>query len=306
MYRAVVVLALVGGCDYVLSINTVPAVEAPCGPYHTMTPVPISGVTAPTHFSVTPDASLAMVVGKDAIGVVRPILLAFDGTSWAPDPTRQTGLSDLVGAHIAPPEGQPDLTNGYTMQPVSPALIGWLAHPLQVVRYYYSTKNATWAADNAVGSYSDRDYDVMPGNVVITLNAGTDQPIRHVPVAQHEMTAANPDQILLTVNSLPDYDLVAIASRTQPLNMRMLQFDQAVITDDQQRLVYAARTDAGSFDIYASARESTFDAGGMIAGINTPDHDELEPWIDATCSKLYFRQVAVGQSGDPGTIFVAE
>lgn len=306
MRVVVVALAFMGGCDYVLSLDTVPATDAPCGPYHTMTPVPIMGVTAPTHFSVTPDASLAMVVGKDAMGVVRPILLAFDGTSWAPDPTRQAGLSDLVGAHLAPPEGLPDLTNGYSMPPISPALIGWLGHPLQVVRYYFAPAASTWTADNAVGSYSDRDYDVTPGNVVITLNAGTNQPIRHVPVAQHEMTAANPDQILLTVNSLPDYDLVAIASRTQPLNMRMIQFDQAVLTDDQQTLVYAARTDAGSFDIYASARQSTFDAGGAVASVNTPDHDELEPWIDATCSKLYFRQVAVGQSGDPGTIFVAE
>jgi hypothetical protein len=300
--RSAVALVLLGGCNLVFGIDTVMTVPAPCGPYTTITPVPINGVTAPKHFSIAADGMTAMVVGKDAMNIVRPIALVFDGTSWVPDPAHQIGLAQLVGAHLAPPEGLPDGNGGYSKPPVSFALIAWLGHPLQVDRYYFA---AQWVADNPV-FYADADYDVTPGNVVVTLNAGTNQPIRHIPVAKHATSAENPDQIMITVNALPDYDLREITARTAPLNTHGLMFDQAVLTDDQQKLVYAAQTKPGSFEIYASLKDTAFDVGGPIASVNTPDADEVEPWIDATCTKLYFRRVATGQSGDPGTIFVAE
>ena len=307
MLRGVCVLALLGGCDVVFSLDHVPLVKAPCGPYTTLTPLTITGVTNPTHFSITPDGTLAMVVGKDAQNVVRPILLTGSGTTWAPDPMRQTGLAQMVGAHLAPQEKLPDGTGGYSKDPVSPAVMAWIGHPLQVVRYFYSPTAQTWTNDIGVGSVSDPDYDVMPGNAVVAPN-GTDPtlPNRHIPVTEHTTSTANTDQILLTANSLPSYSLVASPTRTQLLNESGQTFDQAVLTDDQQTLVYSAKS-AGSFEIFASAKGTGFDVGDTVQGaVDTPDHDELEPWIDATCAKLYFRRVTVGQSGDPGTIFVAE
>ena len=307
MLRGACLLGLLGGCDIVFGLDTVPLAEAPCGPYRTLTPVSIAGVTNPTHFSITPDGTLAMVVGKDAQGVVRPILLVWDGTTWSPDPTRQVGLAMLVGAHLAPQEKLPDGRGGYTLDPVSPAVFAWLGHPLQTGRYYYSPLAHTWASDTAVGAFADPDFDVIPGNAVVTPN-GNDPtlPTRHVPLTEHTTSAANTDAILVAANSLPAYSLVASPTRTQLLNATGLPFDQAVLTDDQQTLVYAAKL-AGSFDIFASKKGTGFDAGGAVQDmIDTPDHDEVEPWIDATCSRLYFRRVTVGQSGDPGTIFVAE
>lgn len=306
MVRAACLL-LLGGCNIVLGLDTVPVEKQPCGPYTTLTALTISGVTNPTHFSITPDGAVAMVVGRDSAGIVRPVLLTGSGTTWSPDPARQTGLAVLVGAHLAPQEQQPDGNGAYTLAPATPAVMAWIGHPLSAARYYYSTKNNTWANDVAVGSFGDPDFDVIPGNAVVTGN-GSDAtlPNRHVPLTEHTTTAANTDQILLAANNLPTYSLVASPTRTQPLDANGLQFDQAVLTDDQQTLVYAAKT-AGSFDIFASAKEGAFDVGGAISGmIDTPDHDEVEPWIDGTCSKLYFRRMTVGQSGDPGTIFVAE
>ena len=306
MVRAACLL-LLGGCNLVLGLDTVPVQKQPCGPYTTLTPVTITGVTNATHFSITPDGAIAMVVGRDASGVVRPVLLTGSGTMWSPDPARQNGLAALVGAHLAPQEKQPDGNGAYTLDPASPAVMAWISHPLQAARYYYSTKTNTWANDIAVGSFGDPDFDVIPGNAVVNGNGSdTTLPNRHVPLTEHTTTAANTDQILLTANNLPSYSLVASPTRTQPLDANALQFDQAVLTDDQQTLVYAAKT-AGSFDIFASAKDSSFDVGAAVGGmVDTPDHDEVEPWIDGTCTKLYFRRVTVGQSGDPGTIFVAE
>jgi hypothetical protein len=48
-----------------------------------------------------------------------------------------------------------------------------------------------------------------------------------------------------------------------------------------------------------------FSRGGPIASVNTADI-ELEPRLDATCSKLYFRRVPAGQPNDAGQIYVAE
>jgi hypothetical protein len=305
--RAAVALVLLGGCDIVLGLDQVTTASAPCGPYRTITPVPIQGVTAPTHFSITPDGTMAMVVGKNAAGRVQPIVLAFDGTSWLPaDAAHQTGLDALVGAHLAPPEKLPGGNGDYSTEPISPALIGWYGTPLQISRYYYA--GTTWSYDNAVAIYLDSDFDARPGNVIVSPN-GDDPtlPIRHVPVTERPVQAGNADQIVITGSALPSYHLLAAPARTQPLDQHGLSFDQAVLTDDQRILVYSARTAPATFEIYASAKDGTaFDAGGAIASINTPDGDEVEPWIDATCEKLYFRRVAAGQSGDPGTIFVAE
>ncbi|MBV8762658.1 MAG: hypothetical protein JO257_35560 [Deltaproteobacteria bacterium] len=308
MLRGVCLVALLGGCDVVFSLDHVPLAKAPCGPYTTLTPLTITGVTNPTHFSITPDGTLAMVVGKDASNVVRPILLTGSGTTWAPDvAARQTGLNALVGAHLAPQEKLPDGNGAYSKDPVSPAIMAWLGHPLQTTRYYYSPSAKLWANDVAVGSFGDPDYDVIPGNTIVSPN-GTDPtlPNRHVTLTEHTTSTANHDQILLTANNLPSYGLVASPTRTQLLDESGDTFDQAVLTDDQQTLVYSAKS-AGSFEIFASAKGTGFDVGDAVQGmVDTPDHDELEPWIDATCSKLYFRRVTVGQSGDPGTIFVAE
>lgn len=306
MVRAACLL-LLGGCNLVLGLDTVPVEKQPCGPYTTLTPLAITGVTNPTHFSITPDGTLAMVVGKDASGTVRPVLLTGSGTSWSPDPARQGGLAALVGAHLAPQEKLPDGNGGYSLDPVSPAVLAWVGHPLQAARYFYSPTARTWANDVAVGSFGDPDFDVIPGNTVVAANAGDPTlPNRHVPLTEHTTTTANTDQILLTANNLPNYSLVASPTRTQLLDANALQFDQAVLTDDQQTLVYAAKS-GGSFDIFASAKDSSFDVGVVVGSlVDTPDHDEVEPWIDGTCARLYFRRVTVGQSGDPGTIFVAE
>jgi hypothetical protein len=81
---------------------------------------------------------------------------------------------------------------------------------------------------------------------------------------------------------------------------------EAVLTENQATLVYAG-VSGGQSDIYASAQSPLreFAPGGLIAGVTTAD-DEVEPWINATCSKLYFRRTPAGNPNDPGQIFVAE
>ena len=80
------------------------------------------------------------------------------------------------------------------------------------------------------------------------------------------------------------------------------------MTEDRSKLVFAAKTGAHA-DIYAveQSEGNTFDDLGASVGVlvNT-GNDEVEPWINADCSKLYFRQIPAEAPTDPGRIFLAE
>ena len=79
-----------------------------------------------------------------------------------------------------------------------------------------------------------------------------------------------------------------------------------MLTENQATLVYGG-VSGGQSDIYATPQSPLreFGPGGLIASITTAD-DEVEPWISATCSKLYFRRIPAGSPNDPGQIYVAE
>jgi hypothetical protein len=112
--------------------------------------------------------------------------------------------------------------------------------------------------------------------------------------------------IQLFANTPPSFSLLLKAVRTAPLNNDPGNFGQAVLTEDQAKLVYSMTTT--SADIYASAQSPArdFGPGNLLDDIVNTDDDEVEPWIDATCMKLYFRRIPQGQPNAAGTIFVAE
>jgi hypothetical protein len=127
--------------------------------------------------------------------------------------------------------------------------------------------------------------------------------------------------VLLGPDSASSYQLRARIKKPGPVGQQVWNDDlemteinmagtpgQAVLTADVLTLVYAMKL-AGTdqTDIYVSQRETTghtFELGVPIAAVQS-DQDEVEPWIDATCSTVYFRRRAPGQLSDPGTIFVA-
>ena len=112
--------------------------------------------------------------------------------------------------------------------------------------------------------------------------------------------------IQLYANTPPSFSLLLKSVRTAPLNNDPGNFGQATLTEDQAKLVYSMTTT--SADIYASEQSPArdFGPGTLLDDIVNTDDGEVEPWIDATCAKLYFRRIPSGQPNAPGTIFVAE
>jgi len=302
--RIALVLLALGGCDYAFGIKKVIPPPAPCGPFLSVTEVPITGVTEPRGFSISADEQLALVTGKDSNGVTRPIPLHWNGSAWAPDPAMQGGLmSGMKGANLAPSEPMPDTRNDYT-GPVAPVMLLSSGQPLAVARYYLS--NGTWTMDTNEQPFTEPSYDVLPGNVVLVAGSDPFDRVRHTVLT---FVALDPtmdqNQIQIAANSPPSFTLL-LKNRTDEVNSTGLGFGQSVMTEDKSKLVFSAKSGA-QYDLFASAQDDVrnFQAGGLIKSLDTDD-DEVEPWIDATCSKLYFRRVPAGQPNAAGQIYVAE
>jgi hypothetical protein len=309
--RFTLVLVALSGCDYAFGIPPVDEVRAPCGPYQNVRPVPIVGVAEPRQFSITPDESLALVFALDAQSRHRPIPLAWNGEAWEPHAQYQTGLAGrgIQGARLSPPEEIPN-AQGLYAGPVQPAMNVWVvtSNRHEVDRFFWSGTN--WTADAAQpGLFDGPDYDTRAGNVVVVKNAADSHRVRHTVITKFGVEVGIANQIVLFANNLPDYSLVK-KERTDDLNLGAIEnniaLGDAVLTDSQAILVYAG-VSGGQSDVYATAQSPLreFATGGLIASITTTD-DEVEPWINGTCSKLYFRRIPAGSPNDPGQIFVAE
>ena len=305
MHRFALLLPLLGACDLAFSVNEVVPIESPCGPYKTTTPITINGVTDPRSFSIS--GEMAMVVGRAATGEVRPIPLHLVGDAWEPDPAFQAGLAalSLTAANLAPLEPAPNGMTYPNANPLAPVMMAATGTPLAVGRYYWS--GTTWSLDTNQVPVSDPSFDLRPGNVVLKASTVENDRVRHTVISYSPRDPAmDVPHIQLYANTPPSWSLLLKAVRTAPLNNDPGNFGQAVLTDDQAKLVYSRTTE--SADIYASAQSPARDFGPgtpLDDTVNTSD-DEVEPWIDATCSKLYFRRIPQGQPNAAGTIFVAE
>jgi Tol biopolymer transport system component len=63
------------------------------------------------------------------------------------------------------------------------------------------------------------------------------------------------------------------------------------LSDDGLTLFFSGSQRPGPFDLYVAWRKSTddrFEAFAALEALNTPDSDELDPWLSADGSELYF------------------
>ncbi|HEY5922770.1 MAG TPA: hypothetical protein VIV11_13915 [Kofleriaceae bacterium] len=310
LLRPTLVLVALSGCDVVFQLERVDVAKAACGPYRNVRAVAITGVTEPRQFTISEDEQLAFVFGIDDQLRQRPIALQWNGEAWEPHVDYQQGLEgrDIAGVRLAPFEEIPDTMGSYT-GPVQPALNAWVVNTNrhQVARYYWS--GTTWTPDAYQIPLFDGDYDTHAGNVIVVRQATNVHRVRHTVIAKLAAEAEAPNQILLHANTLPSYSLLPKPDRTMALNVASIDtvaLTDAVLTENQATLVYAG-VSGGQSDIYATAQSALreFAPGGLIEGITSSD-DEVEPWITATCSKLYFRRIPSGSPNDPGQIYVAE
>jgi hypothetical protein len=304
------VLVALSGCDYTFQLDHIEQQPAACGPYRDVREVAIVGVDEPHHFSISADGQLAFVMGRDTSGRKRPIALAWNGTAWEPHASFQAGLdtTGIEGFRLAPAEEIPQ-SDQYT-GPVQPAANAWIVNQNrhQVTRYYWT--GSTWTQDSLQLPILDPEYDTRAGNVVLVRGSTPAERVRHTVLSKIAVELGTTNQIVIASNAPPMFNLIPKTDRTRPLNEDAIDHDvslgDAVLTDDLAKLVYVA-VSGGQADLYASAQSPVrdFASGGVLAELATAD-DEVEPWIDATCSKLYFRRVPAGSPNAPGTIFVAE
>jgi hypothetical protein len=311
--RLVLVLLVASGCDLVFSVNHVEPQEGACGPFLSVKPVTISGVTEPRGFSINADETLALVTGKDASDQTRPIVLMKVGEEWQPDPMMQTGLSPgQKAATLAPSEPVP-VGFTYPGDVLRPAMLLSTIPPggskAQLGRYFWS--GTTWAADTNQPEFSLSGYDVYGGNVwtrVGATNPDVDR-VRHTVLWMvTQDPSEGPNKIAITANTPPSFTLEDKA-RTVGFNSLGKRIGQAVMTEDRAKLVYSALSGTAS-DIFAVEQDTesrTFDeGGGLVGGMVNTDDNEVEPWINADCSKMYFRRVPAVTPNEAGQIFVAE
>ena len=304
-------LVALSGCDYVFSIDHLDTSTAACGPYSTVKPVVINDVIEPRQFSISEDEQLALVFGTDMQGRTRPIPLAWTGDAWQPHSDYQVGLEgrDIEGARLAPSEEIP--VNGNYIGAVQPAMNVWIVNNNrhQVTRFYWS--GTAWTADpNQATLFDAPDYDMRAGNVVLVRGSDPADRVRHTVITKFAVEVGVTNQILLHANAPPAFNLLSKPDRTRALNEDAVathaMLGDAVLTASQSKLVYTV-VSGGQSDLYASEQSTLreFGPGGLIPDITTAN-DEVEPWINATCSKLYFRRIPAGSSNDPGQILVAE
>jgi len=311
MWRTTLTLVALSGCDYVFSLDRLDTSTSVCGPFSRVTPVAIIGVIEPQQFSINEDEQLALVVGTDMQSRRRPIPLQWNGEAWEPHADYQIGLDgrSIEGARLAPSEAIP--INGTYTGAVQPVMNVWIVNNNrhQVTRFYWS--GAAWTADSNQATLFDApDYDMRAGNVVLVQGSDPADRVRHTVITKFAVDTGVTNQIVLHANSPPSYNLLSKPDRTRALNVDAVtshvMLGDAVLTGNQAKLVYAA-VSGGQSDVYASEQSALreFGPGGLIQDITTAD-DEVEPWIDATCSKLYFRRIPAGSPNDPGQILVAE
>ncbi|HUS31767.1 MAG TPA: hypothetical protein VMZ53_24865 [Kofleriaceae bacterium] len=314
MLRNALVLLAASGCDYAVGLQHIVPERGACGPYASVTPVSIVGVEEARGFSVNADGTMALVTGKDSAGQTRPIVLHLNGSDWEPDPTPniQTGLTaGMKGAKLAPPEPAPNGAK-YPAGPLQPAMLLSTVptgqNKLQVGRYYWT--GTTWQQDTNQPAFSLAGYDVYPGNVWIRVgdaNPDVDR-VRHTVLWMvTQDPSEGPNKVAIMANT-PNSFTLEDRARTVGFNSLGARVGQAVMTEDRAKLVYSALSGIRS-DIFAVAQDTesrTFDdEGGGISTVNTND-DEVEPWINADCSQLYFRRIPAETPNEAGQIFVAQ
>jgi hypothetical protein len=252
------------------------------------------------------------VTGKDASNQTRPIVLHLNGDAWEPDPNPalQAGLtSGMKGAVLAEPEPVP-MGATYPGGTLMPTMLLSTLTPggskLQVGRYYWS--GTTWAQDINQPAFALSGYDVYAGNDWVRVGAvNTDvDRVRHTVLWMvTQDVSEGPNKIAITANSPPSWTLEDKA-RTVGLNSLALRFGRAVMTEDRSKLVYAALSGDRN-DIFAVEQgvdSRTFDEGG--GAIILGNDDEVEPWINDDCSKLYFRRIPSDTPNAAGQIYVAQ
>jgi hypothetical protein len=274
-------LVALSGCQVVFGIDPV---EAPpklaCGPYAKPLEVAFDASLAGAHdLSVLDDEMHgAVVVDADNLSKTVPVVLDGAGT-WIPDASvTATGLDTLRGHRIAPDRVlATDTSKGNTQIDV------------------YANTGTLWAAMTPVVD-GDTSFELYAGNERDVISSGATT-YRRVTMVKRRTTTSH-SQVVVT-----NFDIAVDStsfhedpSRTALLNsVADIQPTHAEMTDDRRTIVYAATAIGEQPDLFVTTFDDTQQAwppGERISTLNTTGAED-EPWINADCSRIWFRRDGV-------------
>jgi hypothetical protein len=289
--RVVAVLLVLSGCDIVLQISPVEVIPPVCGPFGVPTPVLFAQrlLDGQVHdFSVDGTGTIGAAYVKLG-GISKLTMLAKTGDVWDVDPIagRNVGLEDRQG-HV-------NLNGELDVAIVTMPGAGV---------YHYIFGGTQWQQDTSPGnSVLDVDsmYELLPGNEIDVFDPAINEVnYKRAVITKHPASGVGKNVLMIVFREAPFNSAhlwTEDRARMQPLNnVATVSPSQGVLTEDMTKLVYAAKTEASATSDLFVAEQSTdrtFDAGQYLDSLNTPDHDEDEPWIDATCSTIWFRRDGV-------------
>jgi hypothetical protein len=284
----VAVLLAAGGCDRAFGLVRDPTTMI-CGPYGVPEPVAFSEALLAAgvrDFSVDATGQLGMVwanLGSGTIGAWRgPHAIKLDGNGvWVQDLARdQQVLNSLDGAHI---------------QFDGSMAIGWTDVPRgATLREYTFVDGPMKWAQGAEQIENVLTVSAHVGNTIATEDG----------ILRHLVEILIPDRAPFenTVQIYEKFGGMPWALTPQGNLLRTakppLNINGAVLTMAHDRMVYTANAGNEKVDgelvyrIYAGQRtRDQYEPGGEIDidGIDSP-FGFSEPWIDADCSTLYYRQ----------------
>lgn len=279
--RLLFTLVALGGCQVVFGLDQVqPPPKLACGPYAKPTPVMFDPTLVGAHDLSVLDDEMHGAVVIDADNLSRTVPVALDTTgTWIPEVGIATGgLSTLRGHRTAVDRIlATDTSKGNAQIDV------------------YTLSGAAWSAISPTVD-GDSNYELYAGNERDVVS-GTVQVYRRVTLVKRR-TSTNRSQIVVTnldmaVDSTSFHEDV---NRTALLNAQTdIQPTHAEMTDDRRTIVYAAAATGETSDVFVTTfddAQMAWPAGERIGTLNTSGIED-EPWINADCSRIWFRRDGV-------------
>jgi hypothetical protein len=278
--RLLFMLAPLCGCQVAFGLDHVDDTTLACGPYAKPVPVMFDESLATAHdLSVLDDGIHgAVVTDFDNLSSMQPVMLDSGGT-WVPDlATGSTGLTTLRGHRVA-------------LDRILATDTSKANHEVDV----YTLTGTMWAAITPIVD-ADPSYELYAGNERDVLT-GTVMSYRRVTLVKRH-TAANHSQIVVT-NLDMAVDPTSFHEdlpRTALLNSQTdVQPTHAEMTDDRKTIVYAAAATGEQSDLFVTTFDDTqlaWPPGQRIGSLDTSGAED-EPWINADCSRIWFRRDGV-------------
>lgn len=294
MLRFVALAVMLVGCDlaWQLERDLPPPV---CGPFSAPEPVPFHAeLVEPRDFSVDSSGTRGLIYAQYPRTTrptgVHAIKLVDD--EWRADPARDNGaITSLDGAHIAEDN----------------FAIGWLIEEgvdrPEIREYEFFPGPGAWNQGTSGLVDPLQGQTSTGGNLIVLPYAGV-ATIRFMVTILMSERVGDPNTMRI-FQLFPNETQWELTAQADPLKTSKAKISPSggVMTADHNKLVYAAKIGNDTLApsrLYGSVRiANEYEEGDplIIEGVDGDD-DLTEPWINADCSKLYFRKDAATWMAD--------